>query len=148
MENVFEKFTASVIRLGKLIQKIKVYEMREYGLKAVHVMCVYYLGESEDGLTASELVKLTYEDKAAISRAIDALEERGAVVTDAKTHGSVIRLTESGKMLAAAISQKTNLAVQACNAHFNENEKEFFYGSLEKITENITKYYENLLNKD
>lgn len=148
MENVFEKFTASVIRLGKLIQKIKVYEMREYGLKAVHVMCVYYLGESEDGLTASELVKLTYEDKAAISRAIDALEERGAVVTDAKTHGSVIRLTESGKMLAAAISQKTNLAVQACNAHFNEDEKEFFYGSLEKITENITKYYENLLNKD
>ncbi len=148
MENVFEKFTASVIRLGKLIQKIKVYEMRGYGLKAVHVMCVYYLGESEDGLTASELVKLTYEDKAAISRAIDALEERGAVITDAKTHGSVIRLTESGKMLAAAISQKTNLAVQACNAHFNENEKEFFYGSLEKITENITKYYENLLNKD
>ncbi len=148
MENVFEKFTASVIRLGKLIQKIKVYEMREYGLKAVHVMCVYYLGESEDGLTASELVKLTYEDKAAISRAIDALEERGAVIADAKTHGSVIRLTESGKMLAAAISQKTNLAVQACNAHFNENEKEFFYGSLEKITENITKYYENLLNKD
>ncbi len=148
MENVFEKFTASVIRLGKLIQKIKVYEMSEYGLKAVHVMCVYYLGESEDGLTASELVKLTYEDKAAISRAIDALEERGAVVTDAKTHGSVIRLTESGKMLAAAISQKTNLAVQACNAHFNENEKEFFYSSLEKITENITKYYENLLNKD
>lgn len=148
MESVFEKFTASVIRLGKLIQKIKVYEMREYGLKAVHVMCVYYLGESEDGLTASELVKLTYEDKAAISRAIDALEERGAVIADAKTHGSVIRLTESGKMLAAAISQKTNLAVQACNAHFNENEKEFFYGSLEKITENITKYYENLLNKD
>ena len=148
MENVFFFFSASVIRLGKLIQKIKVYEMREYGLKAVHVMCVYYLGESEDGLTASELVKLTYEDKAAISRAIDALEERGAVVTDAKTHGSVIRLTESGKMLAAAISQKTNLAVQACNAHFNENEKEFFYGSLEKITENITKYYENLLNKD
>lgn len=148
MKNVFEKFTASVIRLGKLIQKIKVYEMREYGLKAVHVMCVYYLGESEDGLTASELVKLTYEDKAAISRAIDALEERGAVIADAKTHGSVIRLTESGKMLAAAISQKTNLAVQACNAHFNENEKEFFYGSLEKITENITKYYENLLNKD
>lgn len=148
MENVFEKFTASVIRLGKLIQKIKVYEMRGYGLKAVHVMCVYYLGESEDGLTASELVKLTYEDKAAISRAIDALEERGAVIADAKTHGSVIRLTESGKMLAAAISQKTNLAVQACNAHFNENEKEFFYGSLEKITENITKYYENLLNKD
>ncbi len=148
MENVFEKFTASVIRLGKLIQKIKVYEMRGYGLKAVHVMCVYYLGESEDGLTASELVKLTYEDKAAISRAIDALEERGAVIADAKTHGSVIRLTESGKRLAAAISQKTNLAVQACNAHFNENEKEFFYGSLEKITENITKYYENLLNKD
>ena len=75
-------------------------------------------------------------------------EERGAVLTHANTHGSVIRLTESGKMLAAAISQQTNLAVQACNAHFNENEKEFFYGSLEKITENITKYYENLLNKD
>ena len=54
LERVFERFTVSVLKINKLIQKIKAFEIREYGLKAVHVLCVYFLNCSSDGLTASE----------------------------------------------------------------------------------------------
>ena len=79
MDKIFEHFTITILKLNKLVQKIKLYEMQEYGLKAIHVMCGYYLMENPDGLTASELVKLTLEDKAAISRALKTLQEKGFV---------------------------------------------------------------------
>ena len=60
MEKIFENFTVSVLKLNKLVQRIKQFEMREYKLKSVHVMCVYYLNEHREGLTASELMSLTY----------------------------------------------------------------------------------------
>ena len=53
MDKIFEHFTITILKLNKLVQKIKIYEMQEYGLKAIHVMCGYYLMENPDGLTAS-----------------------------------------------------------------------------------------------
>ena len=38
MEKVFENFAVVIMKLNKLIQRIKQFEMREYGLKAIHVM--------------------------------------------------------------------------------------------------------------
>ena len=43
MGDRFENFTLLIDKLGKIIQKIKNIEMKEYGLKAVHVMCIYQL---------------------------------------------------------------------------------------------------------
>ena len=76
MEKIFEHFTISILKLNKLVQKIKQYEMQEYDLKAIHVMCGYYLNEHPEGLTSSELVKLTLEDKAAISRELKYNQDR------------------------------------------------------------------------
>ena len=40
MDDRFENFTVTVLKLGKLVQKIKLFEMESYGLKAIHVMCI------------------------------------------------------------------------------------------------------------
>lgn len=77
MERTFEQFTLLVLKINKLIQRIKTFEIRGYGLKAVHVLCVYFLNENPQGLTAAEIVKLTVEDKAAISRALAELKSKG-----------------------------------------------------------------------
>ena len=50
MEKIFENFTTNVLRMNKYVNKIKTYEMKEYGLKAIHVMCIYYLSENPNGL--------------------------------------------------------------------------------------------------
>ena len=147
MEKIFEHFTISILKLNKLVQKIKQYEMQEYDLKAIHVMCGYYLNEHPEGLTSTELVKLTLEDKAAISRALKAMQDRGFVTYDPNKHNSPVRLTDEGRRFAASILERANKAVDAGSAVLSDEERELFYKSLASIAENLTKYYDSLLNK-
>ena len=146
MEKIFEHFTISILKLNRLVQRIKQFEMREYRLKSIHVMCIYYLNEHRSGLTASELMRLTYEDKAAISRALRQLLADGYVKYDVKKYNSVITLTDYGVQIAECINQKADKAVKAGSADFSEEERQFFYKSLAQITDNLKSYYEELIN--
>lgn len=141
MENIFENFTITVLRLNKLVNKIKTYEMKEYGLKAIHVMCIYYLGEHPEGMKAADLVKLTLEDKAAISRGLALLKKGGYVTYNSDRYNADIRLTEEGKKLAAGIAEKSERAVNAGSVLKTDRERENFYDILNGIAENLKEYY-------
>lgn len=129
--------------MNKLIQKIKLYEISGYNLKAIHVMCLHCLSESPSGLTASELCKLTLEDKAAISRAVDLLRENG-YVEYTPGYNSIIRLSEEGEKLAEVIYKRSAAAVKAVGKDLTEEEREAFYKTLHSIADNLEKYYEML----
>lgn len=144
MDDLFERFTISILKLNKLVQKIKVYEMKKFGLKSVHVMCLYYLNLNPEGLTASDLVKLTLEDKAAISRALATMREGGYCEYDPASHNAPVRLTESGKRLAGLVVDRAAAAVHAGSAEFTAEQREFFYKSLITISDNLEKYYAGL----
>ena len=146
MENRFENFTITILKLNKLIQKIKLYEISGYNLKAIHVMCLHCLNENPSGLTASELCKLTLEDKAAISRALDLLREKGYIeyVTG---YNSVISLTQEGGKVAEFIAEKASFAVAAGGKDLTEDEREAFYKALHSIAGNLEKYY-NILSEN
>ncbi len=144
MQDLFERFTLSILKLNKLVQKIKVYEMKKFGLKSVHVMCLYYLYANEDGLTSSELVKHTLEDKAAISRALSTMREKGYAEYDSSAHNAPVRLTPKGRELAEYIVGRTSAAVAAGSVEFTDEEREFFYASLIKISNNLEEYYSKL----
>lgn len=147
MENIFEHFTITILKLNKLVQKIKNYEMQEYGLKTIHVMCGYYLKHHPEGLTASELAKLTLEDKAAISRALKTLLEKGYISYDPNKYNSPIKLTAEGEKLACCISEKADKAVNAGSYQFTEEERCSFYKALGTIAGNLEKYYDELAQK-
>lgn len=144
MENIFENFTITILKLNKLVQKIKNCEMHEYDLKTIHVMCVYYLKNNPEGLTSSELTKLTLEDKAAISRALKTLREKGYVHYDPNKYNSVIHLTDEGMKLAEDISEKASNAVNAGSYDFSEAERCSFYNALKVIACNLESYYSQL----
>lgn len=148
MENIFENFTITILKLNKLVQKIKNYEMQEYGLKTIHVMCGYYLKNHSEGLTASELTKLTLEDKAAISRALKTLQEKGFVSYDPNKYNSVIRLTDAGKKFAENVCRKAEKAVEAGSYDFDESERLSFYKALGTIADNLTTYYNGLIKNE
>ncbi len=140
MEKVFENFTVTILKLNKLVNKIKTLEMKEYGLKAIHVMCVYYLSVHPSGLTSADLVKLTYEDKAAISRGLALLRAGGYVEYDPDSYNAGIRLTPSGKELAARIAEKSERAVNAGTVIKTDREREKFYVILNAIADNLKNY--------
>lgn len=143
MENRFENFTVTVMKLHKLIKQIKLFEMEEFGLKAVHVMCVYFIDRREK-ITAAELCKLTYEDKAAISRALAYLSGKGYIVYDAKKYNAPLALTEEGKTVADSIGRKASAAVDAGGGFLSEEERNTFYRVLDRIAVNLQDYYEKL----
>lgn len=147
MEDLFERFTVSILRLNKLVQRIKIYEIKKFGLKSIHVMCLYYLNCHPEGLTASELVKLTLEDKAAISRALATMREQGYAEYDSATHNADVRLTPKGKQLAEHIVGRAAAAVSAGSADFSAEQREFFYKSLVTISDNLEQYYNELSKK-
>lgn len=147
MEKIFEHFTISILKINKLVQKIKQFEMQEYDLKAIHVMCGYYLNEHPEGLTSSELVKLTLEDKAAISRALKTMQDRGYVTYDPNKHNTPVRLTDKGKSFAEFIQERATRAVESGSAELSEEQRIFFYKSLGSIAAKLESYYNELLKK-
>ena len=108
-------------------------------------MCVYYLNNHPDGLTASELTKLTLEDKAAISRALKVLQEKGYATYDSNKYNADIRLTDEGKKFAAVIAEKADKAVDAGSYEFTEEERTSFYKQLSTIADNLENYYSKLI---
>lgn len=147
MEKIFEHFTINILKLNKLVNRIKQYEMEEFGLKAIHVMCGYYLYENPQGLTASELSKYAIEDKGAISRALGTMREKGLVAYDAKTYNSIVTLTDEGKRFAELVLQKAARAVDAGCADQTEEERKQFYKTLSDIVVNLTEYYDKLIKR-
>ena len=108
MDDRFENFTVTVLKLGKLVQKIKLFEMESYGLKAIHVMCIYFAGLAP--VTAVELCRLTSEDKAAISRALSLLKQKGYITYPAGAYNAEISLTEEGRKLCEFINVRATAA--------------------------------------
>lgn len=148
MEDLFEKFTVSILKLNKLVQRIKACEMKKFGLKSVHAMCLYHLSVHGQGLSAGRLVKLTLEDKAAISRALSDMRKMGYVEYDASRHGAPVKLTRSGAELAESIRARAAAAVGAGSLKFTPDQREFFYRSLITISDNLQNYYEGLTQEN
>jgi DNA-binding MarR family transcriptional regulator len=147
VEKQFENFTITILKINKLVHKIKMLVVRKFGLKAIHVMCMYYLNEHPEGITEAELVKLTLEDKAAISRAVAALDEKGYILFN-KGYTTTITLTESGKVLADYINEQADFAVDAAKMSITEEERAQFYDGLRSIADKLQDHFDNLIVKN
>lgn len=145
MEDLYINFTVAITKLNKIIQKIKSYEISKYGLQPIHVSCGYYLSKNPQGLTAKELCELTLDDKAAISRALKTLQERGIVEYVPRGRNEIVRLTSEGEELAKIISKKINSAVMAGSVNITEEQRKFFYDSMMEISNNLIDYYQKII---
>lgn len=137
----FEKLTTGVARIYKNIQKIKKYRMNSLGLKGTHVMCIYYLDSSPDGMTASSLSRICGEDKAGISRILADLEKheflRYEYSGDGKKYRARAILTETGKQYAAKINALILQTVADASQNITDKEREIFYRVLSVISDNL-----------
>ena len=143
MEDLYTSFTISILRLNKLVQKIKTNEISKFGLKPIHVSCGYYLNKNPEGLTAKELCELSLEDKAAISRALKTLQEKGYVKYAPCGRNEIVQLTDEGKKLADHICEKVNKAVSTCSISLTADERRFLYKALAEIADSLVSYYQN-----
>ena len=142
MDDRFETFTMAVLRLNKLVQRIKLLEMGDYGLKAIHVMCIYYAANGP--VTAGELSRLACEDKAAVSRALRLLRQRGYIVREEAGYNAAITLTEEGRRLGEYITVRAQAAVEAAAGDLTAEQHEIFNAVLCSVEKNLEEYCKNL----
>lgn len=147
MENRFEKFTRDIARIYRSIQRIKSAEMTEFHLRGQHVMCIFYLARTPEGLSATRLAQECGEDKAAISRTLTDLKNSALVEEcrgDGKKYRNPFRLTEKGQAVARAIEEKAANAVEAGGSFMTEDERTVFYSVLAGIADSLEKYLKEL----
>ena len=118
--------------------------MEEYGLRAIHVMCLYYLNCNPAGLTSGALVKLTCEDKAAVSRALGLLRSKGYINFNSQKYNSPITLTAEGKKTADYINERADAAVDAGGGKLTDSQRENFYATTKLISDSLESYYKEL----
>ena len=136
MHERFENFTVLMMRINRSIRRLKTDEMKKWGLKSHHVSCLYYLYKS-NGLNATELGELCIEDKAALSRAIDTLEEEGYLVCNSSTikrYRSPLELTEKGKEVGKSLANRIDAVLEATSDGVSDADRKIMYSALEKIS--------------
>ena len=139
MKERFQTFTVLISKISRNIKKIKNQEMAEYGLRSVHVTCLYYL-YSMESLTATEICELCEEDKATISRGLDFLEENGFIVCESKLskrYKSPLVLTEKGTEVGKKIAEKINFVLDEICIDLTDAQREEFYRSLTIISNSL-----------
>ena len=140
----FETFTGSILELNRCVQKLKDLEMKPFGLRANHVMCLYYLGKNPQGLTVTELAETCREDKAAVSRCVSLLVERGFVggsfPENKRSYRTKLSLTASGRELVEAIYRKVDVAMVGGGSGLTDAQREDLYASMELIIRNLSRY--------
>lgn len=135
----FADFVAGITECHRHIQRIKTMEMTEFGLKGNHVMCLFYLGRSEAGLTAAQLCSLCCEDKAAISRTLAELESKGYIqnAEPGKKYRAPLVLTDSGVAVTKRIEGLVEQWVTLGGDGLTDEERTAFYATLGKIAANL-----------
>ena len=146
MNNRFETFTLLITSISRSIRRIKTETMAQYELKSPHVSCLYYLYK-KPGMTAAELCEVCEEDKAAVSRSILFLEQKGYLAREnaadkggrsgAKHYRAPLSLTEEGRRIAGEIAVKVDHVLEVVSRDVSEEERRIMYTTLERINRNL-----------
>ncbi len=139
MDERFETFTVLINQISRSIRRLKAEEMESMELKGPHVSCLYYLSKNGP-LTAAELCDRCDEDKAAISRSLEYLEENGYLqCPEGKRYRRQLILTEKGEAAGAEISSRIDRFVSIASGDISEGDRLAMYRALSVISSNLSK---------
>lgn len=143
MDERFETFTVLINQLSRSIRRIKAEQMESINLKGPHVSCLYYL--SKDGpLTAAELCDRCEEDKAAVSRSLEYLEQNGYLqIPEGKRYRRPLMLTQKGAAAGAEVSRRIDSVVALASCDVQEKDRQAMYRALSVISKNLEKISQN-----
>lgn len=134
-------FFTYIRMLSKLLFRLKSNAVKKLGLKSVHVQCLFYLSY-KGNMTFSNLVKLTLEDKASVSKALKILTDKDIVSYHAGYNEEIV-LTEEGKKVASEIEKESITALKEARKDIPDEDARIFVSTLKKICMNLREYVED-----
>ena len=133
----FEQFSFAISGIYRSIQKIERDEMERYGLKGGYAQYLVAMARHPQGLTSAQLCEICDLDKAAVSRSIGEMEERGLLERLAVNNRAKLRLTEKGLAAADYVSRRAQQAVSVAGSGLSEEDREVMYRALESIAAHL-----------
>lgn len=136
----FEQFSSAISAIYHAIQKLERDEMVKYGLKGPYAQYLVAMARCPEGITAARLGQVCDKDKAAVSRAIAEMEQRGLVSRDCANNSlyrALLRLTEEGDQAAHYVCEKAKAAVEFAGKDLSEENRSVLYASLHQIAANL-----------
>lgn len=146
-----EQFTLTLADVLKSIKKLKDQRMSAYGLRSSHVMVLYILGRTPDGLTPAELSDASSVDKALISRIIAELTEKRFVTTapsGGRRYKARLLLTDEGRTVANYIANAVSGIQQKVSGNIPAEDLEVFYRTLFTLQNNFRELAEEGENQE
>jgi len=129
-----------ILLLGKMIDRVTAQHVRDTAQLSLAEWRVLTHVEMIGKCSAAEVASIAYSDRAEVSRAIGALEERGLVQREANPRNrksSLVSLTEEGKAVHAAIRGERGKFYEQWLTDLNESERSAFNDGLEKVTRRL-----------
>lgn len=132
----FQQFSYVISEINRQIQKIERDEMIKYGCKGAFAQYLVALLNHPKGLTAARLCQICDKDKAAVSRMVSEMQEKGMVTRSSEStraYNAPILLTEDGRKAAEHVCMKARAAVKAVGGEMSEEERRVLYSLLDSI---------------
>lgn len=136
----YELFSASIFRLYRDIQRLQREEMEKYGLKGALAHYLTILVRFPEGVTAARLGEICDKDKAAISRAVAEMEQKGLLrrqLSGDSGYRALLVLTEEGKVAADYVARRAEKAVEAAGGELTEEERRVMYTALGQVADKL-----------
>ena len=136
----FEHFSYSISNIYRHIIKIERDEMEKYGLRASYVQYLITMSRFPEGITASKLCEICEKDKAAISRIVAEMENKGLISRESDRNNMYrarLVLTEEGRKAADYVCKRAEQAVNAAGQGLSEEDRKIFYGVLAIFEANL-----------
>ena len=145
----FEKFTFAISELSRYWHKIAADEMAVYGLKGPYAVYLVAMNRHPEGITAAQLCAICDKNKADVSRAMSALEEKGLICRKggSNLYRAMLVLTAQGKEAAQHVKLLAEKAVEVGGKGLTEEQRENFYNSLDIIAANLKEVSETGLQQ-
>ena len=139
----FREFSGLVSRAEKALQRVKTENVKDYGLRGVHVSCLLALHERPEGLTATELASVCGVDRAQISRVTAELRGLDLVCEASpgprRRNRGALELTEEGRAAAAEMAGIVDEKLQRVSGDIPPEELTVFYRVFGAIVDRLEK---------
>ena len=139
----FREFSGLVSRAEKALQRVKTENVKDYGLRGVHVSCLLALHERPEGLTATGLASVCGVDRAQISRVTAELRGLDLVCEASpgprRRYRGALELTEEGRAAAAEMAGIVDEKLQRVSGDIPPEELTVFYRVFGAIVERLEK---------
>ncbi|MBQ6929903.1 MAG: MarR family transcriptional regulator [Oscillospiraceae bacterium] len=142
----YQQFSYIVSVINRQIQKIERDEMEKYGYKGAFAQYLMAMRRNPAGVTSAQLSDMCDRDKAAVSRVITEMIEKGLVVRKSANetfYRAKLTLTQKGAEIADYIARQGAAAVAAVNNELTKEELKAFYSNLDYIADKL-----HIISKD